>query len=509
MIRGQKSPVLKKEGGAKVCLPLKLHNRFDFEVRDSVTGELKQLAYAENIILDQYWTRIFTPGSLASYIHIGTGTGTPSASRTSLFTYLANKAVGSDTLTRNKTEGWVSFKRSATWSEAENQNTAWTEVGLASSTTSTALCTHALIKDQNGNPATISKGTTDIITVYSTVYVYYPTAWFDSGKISFPDADGMTNSIFSWAAGRNQQPLKYTQIYSEGSLNTPMTGNITGQHVSSSTENTISGNASTKKLTVTLPRLAAGSGNYTGGIKSVGIGGGDSLQSMLVKIPCTAYPYSTITAESIGTGDGSTTDFSTDFWFVKDDSSFVLCKNGVALTYGTDYTVDFGIPLRADGDLSPYFNIIDQGYYKMSPAQEGYFTPTGDKTKDYCVFENPFYATYGINSLYISGARMYTSDDLATWTLVSETYSGTITVPAGHQNKRYWKMVSYPDNTTNGTYSYDYICTALVNKKNIHFVTAPAQGDTITADYRAEVIAKDANHVFDLTVEITLQEKTT
>jgi hypothetical protein len=53
-----------------------------------------------------------------------------------------------------------------------------------------------------------------------------------------------------------------------------------------------------------------------------------------------------------------------------------------------------------------------------------------------------------------------------------------------------------------------FLCTSFNDYKNIIFDTAPANGAVITADYDCEVIAKDANHVFDFSFEITLAEKT-
>jgi hypothetical protein len=41
---------------------------------------------------------------------------------------------------------------------------------------------------------------------------------------------------------------------------------------------------------------------------------------------------------------------------------------------------------------------------------------------------------------------------------------------------------------------------------NVHFDTPPVDGAVITADYNTESIAKDINHVFDLSVVITLGE---
>ena len=53
----------------------RFHNRFDIEVRDKDTGELKQKGQAENIILDRIYTRLCNFSSYFSYIHFGQGTG--------------------------------------------------------------------------------------------------------------------------------------------------------------------------------------------------------------------------------------------------------------------------------------------------------------------------------------------------------------------------------------------------------------------------------------------------
>ena len=50
------------------------------------------------------------------------------------------------------------------------------------------------------------------------------------------------------------------------------------------------------------------------------------------------------------------------------------------------------------------------------------------------------------------------------------------------------------------------ICASANSGKSIHFATAPASGAVITADYHTPTIAKDTNHVFDLTVTIQLGE---
>ena len=74
-------------------LGVKLHNRFDVQLIDSNTGEVKQIAKAENVVCNGYWTVLFHSGRRISYVNIGTGTGTPSVTDTTLFKYLSNKYV--------------------------------------------------------------------------------------------------------------------------------------------------------------------------------------------------------------------------------------------------------------------------------------------------------------------------------------------------------------------------------------------------------------------------------
>lgn len=71
----------------------KIHNRFDIEVRDKITGDLKQKGQAENIILDRIYTRLCNFNSYFSYIHFGQGTGTLDPSRELLFDELGYKSA--------------------------------------------------------------------------------------------------------------------------------------------------------------------------------------------------------------------------------------------------------------------------------------------------------------------------------------------------------------------------------------------------------------------------------
>ena len=65
-----------------------LHNKFEIEVVDAATGELKQKAYAYNVIVNYYFSSRLTgsplgvSADLLRYIALGTGMGTPAITDT-------------------------------------------------------------------------------------------------------------------------------------------------------------------------------------------------------------------------------------------------------------------------------------------------------------------------------------------------------------------------------------------------------------------------------------------
>jgi len=519
MIRGQKN------SSPKLTVPIeaKLHNRFDFEVVDSVTGEVKQKAYAENIILASWWARVFAPAVANDSIHVGTGSGTLSAARTSLFTFLAGKTSQLSVNVVNEVERWVSHKRVATWLENENVNTVWTEVGVAYGNTSTNLTTHALIKDLNGNPVSIHKGTTDIINVYSTVYVYVPEDT-DSIRLGIPRrwaiADG---SLLDWLLGASSGYNPYF-LALKGNILGINTGHEYKAYPASSTAEydiaynvdpvgaTRTMSVATKTMTINLPRLAASSiYNSNQGIKSILITSNSNVPETFIdlqlNIPGVWFPHSEILAETVGTGDGATLGFNTQFPFLKDDGSFVLKKNG-AVVDPADYVVSYGEPNGSD--LIHHLKVLD--YYQNS-WELGTTSNNNIPLEAYIIFENPWYQKFGMSSWGVTPlvtAECSNDSPTGPWTTagVFNSYvAGANDIPVAYQNYRYWRIK--PSGTGVRINAISILSTALTNSKNINFVAgkAPAVGDVITADYRCEVVAKTVNNVFDLSVSITLQEK--
>lgn len=152
-----------------------LHNRFDIIVSNIKTGEIVQRGQAENIVLDRMYTRLCNFQTYFTYIVFGTGTGTPTASRTTLFSKLGYKTAVDEEIVRSyPTSKWV--KKIRLESSEYNGNTI-TEVGISEDITS--VNTHALITDSEGNPLSIVKNDLTVIDIYATVFIEIPNV--DSG----------------------------------------------------------------------------------------------------------------------------------------------------------------------------------------------------------------------------------------------------------------------------------------------------------------------------------------
>ena len=146
----------------------KIHNRFDIFKKNIATGEEKQVAYAENIILNTMWTRLCNFQAYFAYIAYGTGSGELSVARTALFTHEGLKAVTSvEKLYGMPTSSW---RQKIELGLTDSVGKTLTEVGINYDSSAGHLVTHALLRDMNGNPISILKTNVDILTIYATVY---------------------------------------------------------------------------------------------------------------------------------------------------------------------------------------------------------------------------------------------------------------------------------------------------------------------------------------------------
>ena len=362
-IRGQTRPLPIKVGlletqKLNANINASIHNRFDVEVIDTKTGKVRQRAHGENVICSQLWTRLFAPNTYFNYIHYGTGSGTPATADTSLFTFLGYgtpAATPYDVYSKSTTDGYTSLTRKIQLSETTAVGSTLTEVGIGYGTTASTLVTHAMLKDMNGNTISIAKTSTDIINIYATVFVHWSVSKYDSGYVEFysleswPDYYGYstftywllgtrsmgTGGFYAWFSAGNNRRENYFGSEAEA----------TALHASAITPTY---NAAEKKLTMVAARLPVGGFNISGGIGCVTLGYVNLNSSSQYNIPTGEiflkvggawYPGTDITNEAIGTGDGATVDFETDYTMV---SGAAIKVNGVEVTSGV--TIDENIP---------------------------------------------------------------------------------------------------------------------------------------------------------------------
>lgn len=491
MIRGHARNIPELKNDAK--LNVAIHNRFDIEVVESTTGKIKQRAQAENVILNALWARLGT--AYFSRIMFGSGSGAPSATDTALFTYVGNKSAGNILTAFDTVAGTYSARKQIQLLENEYVGTTLTEVGLGYNDGASYLVTHAMLKDMNGNQISIAKTGTDIINIYATVYaVFYPSYQNESIRVVhdtnlYNDSTayilqmivGVTalnpNGTTRFQIGYGQGLDPRESVYEKNGVGSVFTWSIDG---------------ALKKITGTAVRLPAADGNNIRGYAGIYVAG--------ILFTCTDsggwYNGTDISAETVGIGDGTTTDFDLMYPYASNARIYV---DGVEDINATVYT------LLHKNYFGSEMNAIDSaGNFILYPK------PSGDHYNDgyndrALYYENPYYLTIGITKVKKFESNIYVSDDLVTWAQISGTNKTVINVPTEHQHKRYWRagpaglynrngMLVPADGTTIG--------------KAIHFSSPPPSGAIITADYHTKSIAKDANHVFDFSFTIQLGEYT-
>lgn len=530
-IRGQTRPAPAEAGIVPAAQQLdaklnaSIHNRFDVEVVDAETGKIKQRAQAENVICNQLWTQMLSPAAYFNYIHYGTGSGTPAASDTSLFTFLGYglPATADDVYTSDYSAGIVSLQRKIQISETTAVGSIFTEIGIAYSAGPSTLCTHAMLKDANGNQITIAKTATDIINIYATVFLNWDASQYNLGDVRLIYPIGTTissdsgNSFYRWLLGVASAPT-CDVVFSSGGIRTQLTGSSTfynATDVYTGGATTLAYSIPARTMTITTNRLSADTANLSNGIgticlcmKSQSSYSSRWFPYIAMKVGGTWYQETSIAGEAIGTGDGVTIDFATDFDRV---SACEIMVNGTKQS--SEVTVDLNKP-SAYQDMGRYFELLSapafQGnnYSDVFPSpkeQSGdgsysIYIPAGN-TAIYC---NPFY-DFGIKSFQNVACTVLVSNDLSTWVDITSQASS---LSVDYRKCKYWKLVSVAANTYQCAHIYGLVADAVTTANNIHFATAPASGAVITADYATKTIAKDVNHVFDLTVTIQLGEYT-
>lgn len=475
-----------------------IHNRFDIEVFDTRTGEVRQKARAFNVICNNLWTHM---SSYSAYIAYGNGNGTPSSSDTTLFgiwnavsASLHKRSSGEDTGIAYRTQKIV-------LSETVSVGMTITEVGLAYGSTSGSLCTHAMIEDMNGNPISITKTATDIVTIYATVFVHWDRFGYDGIILAPAQSYSSCQSVIDYLLGQGWT--------SSGTYLNCFVGAGTHSMTDVGTACSLTFDTTNKVITLKCGRIPVDMGNLTGGF------GWLAFMYRYMRNYSSVYnswivdlrgDYE-IKGEAVGTGDGTTTNFNTKF-----DMPF----NARVYIDGTEKTSGVTIrntPVRTN----PFLYLLRiQGKPVDGRLQilSGPQTTPGADTVTPVYLYNPLHE-FGIYScMHPYGAnptsQLSFSDDFETWSPYYITGVDSYSVvPEEYRHCKYIRMKAYGSGTWSsstteevGTFPSD------VSSGNIVFDEPPAEGSVITIDYHTPFVPKDSNHVYDLTLTIQLGEYT-
>lgn len=511
MIRNKRMKIPEESKNVKADFYASIHNRFDIEVIDSKTGKVKQKAKAENVMCKAFWDFVFVNTNLIEYkswftnICFGDGAGSPSSADTALFSYVGYVAVNSKVdWGQNMSEHYFHCKKSITLTETQYVGKNITEVGIGKG--SYPLYTHAMLQDMNGNPISIMKTDTDIITIYATVFLHYPSE-YDSINNSIQMFYTRSNSFFVWLVGTSSSTSSNSGYYKGcfgiyPTKNRLLLSDVTPSSTPSSLfdgGSSLVANAENKTFEATCTRIPVGDCNI-GGIRyiflficyhntSFGSNTKYTYPWLAIKVKDDWFNQNQINGEALGTGDGSTVDFKTSFDFPYNARVFVdgvedttAIVENIGCNYTSGYNQYLDTILISNGNIYPY-----------SQGSNGFYTYENSN------YENGISYFYIYKSQWESGTVIECSNDGVTWESIQRTTSGDYYryVPTEMQSHyKYWR-------SNESLTSYPFQCE-LKSSKNVHFTTPPPVGSVITIDYKTETIPKNSNNVFDMKVTIHL-----
>ena len=536
---------------------VKLHNRFDAELIDGVTGEIKQIAKAENVVCDTYWNHLFNRRESIYYIHVGTGTGTPSRTDTRLFKFLASKGISLQLSSLDKNN----WKATQTVTLSENEWVgALTEVGLSPDSTNYSddyIVTHALFTDSEGNPITITKTNADRLSITATLYLtltwtspnnnVYFSPWARSAtnmqqnadtRVDYVQGDGYYTSIIQWLlhltngiGGRililpTSLPTRWNYYF-------PVTthGWITANDTYTLDTSTVRLKMDTRVLSDSYNSVAP----TTYLIKCLA----HNTTEAFVTLPNEAvYPAKQLTLEQIA--DGTTTDFNFGIPELKTTNvevyvNDVLQNTNTYTFYGRDYTHPQGWKsydnlyiTKITGYTSEQYSSTD--YHRPSPICIWYeYLPQNySTTSTFAEFFYDFKTNYTVSAVgvykgtqnwrtYVAAPELYYSSDGESWTQVTNLWTdyrnqSNIDSTNGIVNispisARYWKVKNYHNildryaeyfsQYTAG--SFQLVASILFDdpKPQLHFDTAPPANATVKIKAYCEYPVKNENWIIE------------
>lgn len=334
-----------------VKIGMRIHNRFDVEVRDIRTGKIEEEykgVYAENIVLDNYFDYLIRSSSdILNRLHYGRGTGVLSATRTTLFDKI-NHLTATETEVKTQFPPLVSYRKvKAVILSDEAVGETITEVGISNSTS--YILNHAMLKDSEGNQISIGPKT-DLqeITIYSTIFAetILPTG---VDFVIYNNVNLLAGIMIGASKTSDITSTSYIRLYTttnkEPTINVPtgisqfpQTGS-TGASLTYKPAGFNVNNAATRERST--PRIRFASSESNGKVWAMDV----FFTSYTIRYPLFRIYIPDFKPEgyfseniAIGVGDGETKKFISPWSDIDDSKAYKFYKDGVLQIEGTDYT---------------------------------------------------------------------------------------------------------------------------------------------------------------------------
>lgn len=474
-----------------------IHNEFEFVRRNSKTGEVIETYKSYNILLNNWWTQYLSAStaSCLSYIHFGNGTTAPVVTDTKLTTPISSKATTEVAVdySRMNADGVISRKMTIRLQDTEYVGYSISEVGFSyQSTTTAGLLTKSLIKDQNGNPVSITKNAGEVLDIYGTLFIRLQPD-YHNGQI----ARNMRYSRYFWNSllAKNIFSTDGQSRYFKTRL-IPTSARYSFEYTSEKIEQSASTayDVANKTIKRSSPNLTVAIGNI-GGIRQL------ATWDFMVDLPNQIIQQPVIAKEVIATGDGATKDFNPAFGWIRDNGTFKVYVNDVQVNASCDYGLM--VPstyINGNMRLTESSNLVNEatGLYAATPGWHSTDTTIGYIPGAYVILENPA-SSDGLDSIGLYyGVSLDVSDDMVNWNRLHDGPAGvaTVTIPSAYKYMKYWKFTTTLT-SSNPPGFLNFTSTAYLSKKLIHLETAPPAGSTVTCTYQPDCIAKDDKHVIN------------
>lgn len=545
-------------------LGLKFNNKYNARLIDSKTGKVKQSTDFTNMVtigIERFMTIASVNATeydrnsvynMLSYLDVGSGSTAPTYEDTELDTFLwqASPASSSYEWVDDYTiRGTATYSFPATSSYVGNVH----EVGLRGHTYisgggngKTSLCTRALLTDSEGTPISFIKTDTDILELTVTIEISVSSSdpkftIIKKSQFLLNFVTGSNSSIAGVYGYMNLCRYHADVEKANAAFTNRVNGNSTlDKMVNSSIVAKRKNDAEENVLYIRWPVVRILSTDiteerYYKAFALPGIG--------YWKLPNEdVFPAYTITGISIGTGDGTTTEFENPLCYFKKDTDKVY-KNGAQLTRGTDYIInnvgnkdclpevaELNSPVKVTSaavtstTLNHMLLFVPSAYQSANAAtaSEDFAICFSGNSPLYIEYENEvtlncLKSTGGFR--YLQGTNGYGYVPTGTtfsldYSLDGETYIevGSYTTTTYNYTTatafditfeavtaKYWRLrtsyTSYPIGISYGAGRY-----IMLNFKDpyITFAEAPADGDILTMDVDMDIAMKNSNFVIDV-----------